>query len=64
MINTFMFIVLLPGFVVLVGLFVASYAAEPVGNMADDTVITTAVKAGLAKDVRQETPTGIEVSWA
>ena len=57
-----MSIVLFLGFVVLVGLSVASYAAESVGNVVDDTVITTTVKAELARDVRLETLTDIEVS--
>jgi hypothetical protein len=60
--KTLMSVVLLLGFAVLVGLSVASYAAESVGNVVDDTVITTTVKAELAKDVRLATLTGIEVS--
>jgi osmotically-inducible protein OsmY len=54
--------VLFLGFALLVGLSVASYAAESVGNVVDDTVITTTVKAELAKDVRLATLTSIEVS--
>jgi hyperosmotically inducible periplasmic protein len=60
--KTLMSIVLFFGFAVLVGLSVASYAAESVGNVVDDTVITTTVKAELAKDVRLATLTDIEVS--
>jgi osmotically-inducible protein OsmY len=60
--KTLMSIVLFLGFAVLVGLSVASYAAESVGNVVDDTVITTTVKAELAKDVRLGTLTDIEVS--
>jgi osmotically-inducible protein OsmY len=60
--KTLMSIVLFLGFAVLVGLSVASYAAESVGNVVDDTVITTTVKAELAKDVRLATLTDIEVS--
>jgi osmotically-inducible protein OsmY len=60
--KTLMSIVLLLGFAVLVGLSVASYAAESVGNVVDDTIITTTVKAELAKDVRLGTLTDIEVS--
>jgi osmotically-inducible protein OsmY len=57
-----MSIVLLVGFAVLVGLSVASYAAESVGDVVDDTVITSTVKAELAQDVRLGTLTDIEVS--
>jgi osmotically-inducible protein OsmY len=57
-----MSIVLLVSFTVLVGLSVASYAAESVGDVVDDTVITSTVKAELAKDVRLGTLTDIEVS--
>ena len=60
--KTLMSIVLFLGFAVLVGLSVASYAAESVGNVVDDTLITTTVKAELAKDVRLGTLTDIEVS--
>jgi hyperosmotically inducible periplasmic protein len=60
--KTVLSIVLLLGFVVLVGLSVASYAAQSVGGVMDDTVITTTVKAELAKDVRLGTLTGIEVN--
>jgi osmotically-inducible protein OsmY len=60
--KTFMSIVLFLGFAVLVGLSVASYAAESVGNVVDDTIITSTVKAELAKDVRLATLTDIEVS--
>jgi len=60
--KTLMSIVLFLGFALLVGLSVASYAAESVGNVVDDTVITTTVKAELAKDVRLATLTSIEVS--
>jgi hyperosmotically inducible periplasmic protein len=55
-------IVLLLGIAVLVGLSVASYAAESVGNVVDDTVVTTTAKAELARDVRLGTLTDIEVS--
>jgi osmotically-inducible protein OsmY len=60
--KTLMSIVLLLGFAVLVGLSVASYAAESVGNVVDDTVVTTTVKTELAKDDRLGTLTDIEVS--
>ena len=60
--KTLMSIVLILGFAVLTGLSVATYAAESVGNVVDDTVITTTVKAELAKDVRLATLTDIEVS--
>lgn len=60
--RTLMSIAFFLGFAVLAGLSVTSYAAESVGNVVDDTVITTTVKAELAKDVRLETLTGIEVS--
>jgi len=60
--KTLMSIVLLLGFAVLVGLSAASYAAESVGNVVDDTIITTTVKAELAKDVRLGTLIDIEVS--
>jgi osmotically-inducible protein OsmY len=62
--KTLMSIVLLLSFTVLVGLSVASYAAESVGNVVDDTIITTTVKVELAKDVRLGTLTDIEVSSA
>jgi hyperosmotically inducible protein len=55
-------IVLLLSFAVLVGLSVASHAAESVGDVIDDTVITSTVKAELAQDVRLGTLTDIEVS--
>ncbi len=60
--KTLMSIVVLAGFVVLVGLSVATHAAESVGNVVDDTVITTTIKAELAKDIRLATLTGIDVS--
>jgi len=60
--KTVLSIVLLLGFAVLVGFSAASYAAQPVGGVMDDTVITTTVKAELAKDVRLGTLTGIEVN--
>jgi hyperosmotically inducible periplasmic protein len=60
--KTLMSVVLLLGFAVLVSLSVASRAAESVGNVVDDTVITATVKAELAKDVRLGTLTDIEVS--
>jgi len=60
--KTLMSIVLLLSFAVLMGLSVASYAAESVGNVVDDTIITSTVKAELAKDVRLGTLTDIEVS--
>ena len=60
--RTLMSIVLLLGFAVLVGLSGSSYAAQSVGGVMDDTLITTTVKAELAKDVRLGTLTGIEVN--
>ena len=60
--KTLMSIVLLVSFAVLIGLSVASYADESVGDVVDDTVITSTVKAELAKDVRLGTLTDIEVS--
>jgi len=60
--KTLMSIVLFLSFALLVGLSVASYAAESVGNVVDDTIITTTVKAELAKDLRLGTLTDIEVS--
>ncbi|MDR3567463.1 MAG: BON domain-containing protein [Syntrophobacteraceae bacterium] len=60
--KTLMSIVLLLGFAALLGLSVAARAAESAGNVVDDTVITTTVKAELAKDVRLATLTGIDVS--
>jgi hypothetical protein len=60
--KTLMSIVLFLSFAVLVGLSVASYATESVGNVVDDTIITSTVKAELAKDVRLGTLTDIEVS--
>jgi osmotically-inducible protein OsmY len=55
-----MSIVLLLGFAILAGLSAAS--SESPGDVLDDTVITTTVKAELAKDVRLGTLTDIEVS--
>jgi osmotically-inducible protein OsmY len=55
-------IALLLGFVVLAGFCVASYAAQSLGGVMDDTLITTTVKTELAKDVRLGTLTGIEVN--
>ena len=60
--KTVVSIVLLLGFAVLVGLSLASYAAQSVGGVMDDTLITSTVKADLAKDVRLGTLTGIEVN--
>ena len=60
--KTVLTIALLLGFAVLVGLSVASYAAQSVGGVMDDTLITTTVKTELAKDVRLGTLTGIEVN--
>ena len=60
--KTVLSIVLLLGFAVLAGLSGVSYAAQSVGGVMDDTLITTAVKADLAKDVRLGTLTGIEVN--
>jgi osmotically-inducible protein OsmY len=60
--KTVLSVMLLLGFAVLVGLSVASYAAQSVGGVMDDTVITTTVKTELAKDVRLGTLTGIEVN--
>ncbi|MGD0397303.1 MAG: BON domain-containing protein [Syntrophobacteraceae bacterium] len=57
-----MSIVLFLSFALLVGLSVASYAAESVGNVVDDTILTSTVKAELATDVRLGTLTDIEVS--
>jgi len=58
--KTLMSIVLLLGFAILAGLSAAS--SESPGDVLDDTVITTTVKAELAKDVRLGTLTDIEVS--
>jgi hyperosmotically inducible periplasmic protein len=60
--KTVLSIALLLGFAVLVGLSGAAYAAQSVGGVVDDTLITTTVKAELAKDVRLGTLTGIEVN--
>ena len=60
--KTLMSIVLFLSFALLVGLSVASYAAESVGNVVDDTILTSTVKAELATDVRLGTLTDIEVS--
>ena len=60
--KTLMSIVLLLGFAALAGSTVAYCAAESAGDVMDDTVITTTVKAELAKDVRLGTLTDIEVS--
>jgi osmotically-inducible protein OsmY len=60
--KTVLSIVLLLGFAVLVGLSVPSYAAQSVGGVMDDTLITATVKTELAKDVRLGTLTGIEVN--
>ncbi len=60
--RTVLSIVLLVGFAVLVGLSAASYAAQSVGGVMDDTVITATVKTDLARDVRLGTLTGIEVN--
>ncbi|MGA2228001.1 MAG: BON domain-containing protein [Syntrophobacteraceae bacterium] len=60
--KTLMSIVLLLSFAVLVGLSVASYAAESAGGVMDDSLITSTVKAELARDVRLGTLTGIEVN--
>ena len=60
--KTVLSIALLLGFAVLVGLSVASSAAQSVGGVMDDTVITTTVKTELANDVRLGTLTGIEVN--
>jgi len=49
-------------FAVLAGMSATSFAAQSVGGEIDDTVITTTVKAELAKDVRLGTLTGIEVN--
>ncbi len=59
--KTLMSIVLLLGFAVLMGLYAASCAAESVGEVVDDTVITTTVKTELAQDIRLGTLTDIEV---
>ena len=48
--KTLMSIVLLLSFAVLVGLSVASYAAESLGDLMDDTAITSTVKIELTKD--------------
>ena len=53
---------LLLGLALLMGFSVASYAAQSAGGVMDDTLITTTVKAELAKDVRLGTLTGIEVN--
>ena len=60
--KTVLSIVLLLGLALLMGLSVASYAAQSAGGVMDDTVITATVKAELAKDVRLGTLTGIEVN--
>jgi osmotically-inducible protein OsmY len=60
--KTILSIALILGFAVLVGLSGASYAAQSVGGVMDDTLITTTVKTELAKDVRLGTLTGIEVN--
>jgi osmotically-inducible protein OsmY len=60
--KTVLSIVLLLGFAVLVGLSVPSHAAQSVGGVMDDTLITATVKTELAKDVRLGTLTGIEVN--
>jgi osmotically-inducible protein OsmY len=60
--KTVLSIVLLLGFAALVGLSGLSYAAQSAGGVMDDTLITTSVKADLAKDVRLGTLTGIEVN--
>jgi osmotically-inducible protein OsmY len=46
----------------LIGLSSATYAAQSVGGVIDDSTITTSIKAELAKDVRLGTLTGIEVN--
>ncbi len=58
--KTLMSIVLLLSFAILVGLSVASYAAESVGDLMDDAVITSTVKAELA-NLRLGTLTDIGV---
>ena len=60
--KTVLTIALLFGFAVLVSLSVAASAAQSVGGVMDDTLITSTVKAELAKDVRLGTLTGIEVN--
>ena len=60
--KTVLTIALLLGFAVLVSLSVAASAAQSVGGVMDDTLITSTVKAELAKDVRLGTLTGIEVN--
>ena len=60
--KTVLTIALLLGFAVLVSLSVAASAAQSVGGVMDDTVITTTVKTELANDVRLGTLTGIEVN--
>jgi len=60
--RTILSIALLLNFAVLVGLSAASSAAQSVGGVMDDTVITSTVKGELAKDVRLGTLTGIEVN--
>ena len=60
--KTVLSIVLLLGFAALAGLSGVSYAAQSVAGVMDDTLITTTVKAELAKDVRLGTLTGIEVN--
>jgi osmotically-inducible protein OsmY len=70
-----MSIVLLLGFAVLMGLnatccaaeavrnlYAASCAAESMGDVMDDTLVTNTVKTELAKDVSPAAPTDIEVS--
>ena len=60
--KTLMSIVLLLSFAVLVGLSVASYAAESLGDVMDDTAITGTVKVELTKDFGLGTLIGIGVS--
>ena len=60
--KTVLSIVLLLGLALMMGLSVASYAAQSASGVMDDTLITTTVKAELAKDVRLGTLTGIEVN--
>ena len=60
--KTVLSIALILGFAIIMGLSGASYAAQSAEGVMDDTLITTAVKADLAKDVRLGTLTGIEVN--
>lgn len=59
--KTFWFAIMLLSVLLLFG-GSGAYAAQSAGGVVDDSVITTSVKAELAKDVRLGTLTGIEVN--